>query len=236
MKKLFKYLFRLLGLLIVVILIVGFCFEKKVPSSWCEGKFDGLTQKLEISNMEDIEKYPYKKVSSKTIEASYNQNKKIIDKETTCSIVKNVDKDGTFVMKVTVLTKTNTTSGSKTSEEKYTYEKKDGKFYYAVNEETLSEKSEAIWNLEVYAYFYSATPLNLLSGKFEEYDTIKSHVTKYTQKGINIFMHSQNANEEYVLAKVIGMKEISSYKKTTFTYQDNVLKNTTEVSYSFKKK
>ena len=56
MKKLFKYLFRLLGLLIVVILIVGFCFEKKVPSSWCEGKFDGLTQKLEISNMEDIEK------------------------------------------------------------------------------------------------------------------------------------------------------------------------------------
>lgn len=49
-------------------------------------------------------------------------------------------------------------------------------------------------------------------------------------------MHSQNANEEYVLAKVIGMKEISSYKKTTSTYQDNVLKNTTEVSYSFKKK
>ena len=115
-------------------------------------------------------------------------------------------------------------------------EKKDGKFYYAVNEDELSEKSETLWNIEVYAYFYSATPLNLISGKFEEYDTIKSHVTKYTQKGINIFMHSQNANEEYVLAKVMGMKEISSYKKTTSTYQDNVLKNTTEVSYSFKKK
>ena len=85
MKKLFKHLFRLLGLLIVVILIVGFCFDKKVPSSWCEGKFDGLTEKLEISGMEDIENYPYKKFSSKTIEASYNQNNKTIDKETTVS-------------------------------------------------------------------------------------------------------------------------------------------------------
>lgn len=236
MKKLFKHLFRLLGLLIVVILIVGFCFDKKVPSSWCEGKFDGLTEKLEISGMEDIENYPYKKFSSKTIEASYNQNNKTIDKETTVSIEKNVDKDGTFTMKVNRTTKTNTTSGSKTSEEKYTYAKNDGKFYYAVNEDELSEKSETLWNIEVYAYFYSATPLNLISGKFEEYDTIKSHVSKYTQKGINIFMHSQNENEEYVLAKVIGMKEISSYKKTTSTYQDNVLKNTTEVNYSFKKR
>ena len=128
MKKLFKHLFRLLGLLIVVILIVGFCFDKKVPSSWCEGKFDGLTEKLEISGMEDIENYPYKKFSSKTIEASYNQNKKTVDKETTVSIEKSVDKDGTFTMKVTKTTKTNTTSGSKTSEEKYTYAKKDGKF------------------------------------------------------------------------------------------------------------
>lgn len=49
-------------------------------------------------------------------------------------------------------------------------------------------------------------------------------------------MHSQNENEEYVLAKVMGMKEISSYKKTTSTYQDNVLKSTTEVNYSFKKR
>lgn len=236
MKKLFKHLFRLLGLLIIVILIVGFCFDKKVPSSWCEGKFDGLTDQLTISGLDDIENYPYKKFSCKTIEASFNQNKKTVNKETTVAIEKNVDKEGTFTMKVTLTTKTNTTSGSKLSEEKYTYQKKNGKFYYAVNEKDLSEKSETLWTVEVVAYFYSASPLNILTGQFMDYDTIKNNVTKYTQKGINLSMHSQKENQEYILSKVLWTKELSSYQKTTSTYQDNVLQSITTVNYSFKKR
>lgn len=159
-----------------------------------------------------------------------------MNKETTVAIEKNVDKEGTFTMKVTLTTKTNTTSGSKLSEEKYTYQKKNGKFYYAVNESDLSEKSETLWAVEVVAYSYSASPLNILTGQFMDYDTIKNNVTEYTQKGINLSMHSQKENQEYILSKVLWTKELSSYQKTTSTYQDNVLQSLTTVNYSFKKR